>query len=277
MNFKKAIVIYKKEMLELFRDKRTLFTTIILPVILYPLLFVGFSAIMSRQVDVLEKRGATIAFQDSLSFRTPETLAIRDSIYEDLKKIENFSIIPAPPALEKLYQEGEIDAIVTVKDSLNVLQEPVLIVSIRYDGSGEKGMMVYHKLENRLLETSQKITAQRLEALHIDQQTLKPLEIKPIDTSTAEKKMGSVLGAMLPYLMILLLITGASVVAADLVAGEKERQTLETLLVSSVSRGEIVLGKYLTIVTMAMVNVVINLVSISFSIQYMLSQTGLDL
>jgi len=277
MNFKKAIVIYKKEMLELFRDKRTLFTTIILPVILYPLLFVGFSAIMSRQVDVLEKRGATIAFQDSLSFRTPETLAIRDSIYEDLKKIENFSIIPAPPAMEKLYQEGEIDAIVTVKDSLNVSQEPVLIVSIRYDGSGEKGMMVYHKLENRLLETSQKITAQRLEALHIDQQTLKPLEIKPIDTSTAEKKMGSVLGAMLPYLMILLLITGASVVAADLVAGEKERQTLETLLVSSVSRGEIVLGKYLTIVTMAMVNVVINLVSISFSIQYMLSQTGLDL
>lgn len=55
MNFKKAFVIYKKEMLELFRDKRTLFTTIILPVILYPLLFAGFGAIMTRQADVLEK------------------------------------------------------------------------------------------------------------------------------------------------------------------------------------------------------------------------------
>ncbi len=108
MNFKKAIIIYKKEMLELFRDKRTLFTTIILPVILYPLLFVGFSAIMSRQVDVLEKRGATIAFQDSLSIRTPETLAIRDSIYEDLNKIEHFKIIPAPSVVDKLYQEGEL-------------------------------------------------------------------------------------------------------------------------------------------------------------------------
>jgi len=152
MNFKKAIIIYKKEMLELFRDKRTLFTTIILPVILYPLLFVGFSAIMRRQVDVLEKRGATIAFQDSLSIRTPETLAIRDSIYEDLNKIEHFKIIPAPSVVDKLYQEGELDAIVTLKDSLNATQKPVLKVFIRYDGSGEKGMMVYQKLESRLLE-----------------------------------------------------------------------------------------------------------------------------
>ena len=176
MNFKKAIIIYKKEMLELFRDKRTLFTTIILPVILYPLLFVGFSAIMSRQVDVLEKRGATIAFQDSLSIRTPETLAIRDSIYEDLNKIEHFKIIPAPSVVDKLYQEGELDAIVTLKDSLNAAQKPVLKVFIRYDGSGEKGMMVYQKLESRLLETSQKITTQRLEVLHIDPQTIKPLD-----------------------------------------------------------------------------------------------------
>ena len=146
MNFKKAFVIYKKEMLELFRDKRTLFTTIILPVILYPLLFAGFGAIMTRQADVLEKRGATVAFQDSLTFRTPETLAIRDSIYEDLTKIEHFQIIPAPPTLNLLYQEGDIDAIVTIKDSLNVNQEPVFLVTIRYDGSGEKGLMVYHKL-----------------------------------------------------------------------------------------------------------------------------------
>ncbi|MCB5246158.1 MAG: CPBP family intramembrane metalloprotease [Candidatus Cloacimonetes bacterium] len=277
MNFKKAFVIYKKEMLELFRDKRTLFTTIILPVILYPLLFAGFGAIMTRQADVLEKRGATVAFQDSLTFRTPETLAIRDSIYEDLTKIEHFQIIPAPPTLNLLYQEGDIDAIVTIKDSLNVNQEPVFLVTIRYDGSGEKGLMVYHKLESSLLNTSQKISAQRLQALDIDQQIIKPMEIMPLDTSTTEKKMGNILGTILPYLMILLLITGASVVAADLVAGEKERQTLETLLVSSVSRSEIVLGKYLTIVTMAMVNVIINLVSISFSIQYLLSQSGLDM
>ena len=49
MNFKKALVIFRKEILEMLRDRRTLFATIVLPVVLYPVLFIGFSAIMSRQ------------------------------------------------------------------------------------------------------------------------------------------------------------------------------------------------------------------------------------
>lgn len=57
MNFKKSLIVFRKELSELLRDRRTLFTNIILPVILYPLLFVGFSAIMSRQAGVIEKRG----------------------------------------------------------------------------------------------------------------------------------------------------------------------------------------------------------------------------
>ena len=67
MNFNKALVVYRKEILEVLRDKRTLFTTLILPVILYPLLIVGFNSIMARQTGVLEKKGASIAVQDSVN------------------------------------------------------------------------------------------------------------------------------------------------------------------------------------------------------------------
>jgi sodium transport system permease protein len=81
----------------------------------------------------------------------------------------------------------------------------------------------------------------------------------------------------LPYIMIIMLLTGASVVAADLVAGEKERKTLETLLVAGVGRKEVVIGKYLTIISLGMLNLVVNLFSISFSLRYMLSQSGLDM
>ncbi len=80
---------------------------------------------------------------------------------------------------------------------------------------------------------------------------------------------------ILPYLLIMLLITGAAVVASDLVAGEKERKTLETLLFLG-SQNEIVLGKYLTNTTFAMVNVFINLFSLFFSMRYMISQSGLE-
>lgn len=67
----------------------------------------------------------------------------------------------------------------------------------------------------------------------IDPEILSLVDVNPRDTSSSQKKMGMYLGMMMPYLVILLLVTGASTVAADLVAGEKERHTLETLLVSS--------------------------------------------
>jgi ABC-type Na+ efflux pump permease subunit len=67
MNFKKTLVGYRKETLEVLRDKRTIFTTFILPVILYPLLIVGFNSLMMRQTAVLEERGATLAVADQIN------------------------------------------------------------------------------------------------------------------------------------------------------------------------------------------------------------------
>jgi sodium transport system permease protein len=75
----------------------------------------------------------------------------------------------------------------------------------------------------------------------------------------------------------MLLVAGASVVAGDLVAGEKERRTLETLIVSSAHRNEIVLGKYLTVISFALINVAVNLISLYFSMRSIASQSGLQM
>nr|HPH93964.1 ABC transporter permease subunit/CPBP intramembrane protease [Candidatus Cloacimonas sp.] len=103
------------------------------------------------------------------------------------------------------------------------------------------------------------------------------IDIRERDTSSAQKKMGMFLGMFLPYIIIMMLFAGASIVAADLVAGEKERKTLETLLVSSVGRLEIVCGKYLTIITLAMLNMIVNLFSISFSLRFMLANQNTEM
>ncbi len=276
MNFRKALVIFRKEILEMLRDKRTLFATIVLPVVLYPVLFIGFSAIMSRQNEVLEKRGATVALLDSLSIRDQASREAYNLILGGLKETPYLTTLEAPPQLEKLYASKDIKAVVSLSDSLSPAGVVTYKVGIRYDASGDQGQLLFGKLEKSLMQTAQTIITKRLRDLQVGQEYIKPLLINQIDTSTAAKKMGSVLGMILPYIVILMLVTGASVVAADLVAGEKERRTLETLLVSSATRGEIVLGKYLTIFTMAMINVVINLVSISFSVSYLLSQFGLE-
>ncbi|MBW6514497.1 MAG: ABC transporter permease subunit [Candidatus Syntrophosphaera sp.] len=275
MNFKKAGIVYRKEILEMLRDRRTLFATIVLPVIMYPLLFMGFTTIMSRQTEVLEKRGATIAFQDSLQIRDTASLAMSSAIQNSIDGIEFYSLMPSPPEVERLHKEKEIQAIVTLSDSVGASGLPTYKVRVRYDASDERGQLVYRRIDQALMQTAQEEIGNRLSSLRVDPQLIKPIIIDPVDTSTAEKKMGSILGIILPYMMILMLVAGASTIAADLVAGEKERRTLETLLVSSATRSEIVLGKYLTIITMAMINVVINLVSISLSIRFFLSQSGL--
>jgi len=218
MNFKKALIVYRKELLELLRDKRTLFATIVLPVILYPLLMIGFSSVMSRQSEVLTKRGATVAFFDSLSVRDESSLQISSQIQKGIDGIEYFDLMPAPPETEKLYQEKEIQAIVTLSDSLSGGEVYKYRIGVRYDASDERGQLIFSKIDKALTATSQEVINARLLEKDIDPQVIEPFIIDPVDTSTAEKKMGSLLGMILPYIMILMLVVGASAVAADLVA-----------------------------------------------------------
>lgn len=271
MNSKKVMIVYRKELLEVLRDKRTLFTTLLLPVILYPLLIVGFNAIMTRQTGILEEQGATVAVQDSVQN------AISMKLISGLSQIENFTILPAGANSQELYIAKDIQSIVTIRDSVRADGLKTYHVYIQYDAANERGNLTYNKLSGNIAETQKEILAEELEQSGINPDLMNIVDVRKRDTADSQKKMGMLLGMFLPYIMIIMLLTGASVVAADLVAGEKERKTLETLLVAGVGRKEVVIGKYLTIISLGMLNLVVNLFSISFSLRYMLSQSGLDM
>jgi sodium transport system permease protein len=271
MNSKKVMIVYRKELMEVLRDKRTLFTTLLLPVILYPLLIVGFNAIMARQTGVLEQKSASVAVQDSVMNATSM------AIIENLAEIENYTILPAAGNAQALYENRDIQAIVSISDSLTAGGLTAYHIYIQYDTANEQSRTVYSKLKEQLAESEKALMQEQLQLRGVPTDLMNILDVRQIDTASSQRKMGMILGMFLPYIMIIMLLTGASVVAADLVAGEKERKTLETLLVSGIGRLEIVIGKYLTIITLAMLNLVINLFSISFSMRYMLSQAGMDM
>ena len=271
MNFKKVGVVYRKELLEVLRDKRTLFATLILPVLLYPLLIVGFNSIMTRQTEALQEQGATIAVMDSTSNDVSRKLVT------DMSRIENYTFVPYSASTAKLYNEKDIQAIVSIRDSIGIDGTQFYKVYIQYDKSKDKGRIIFDKLKSSISETEKGIQKDQLAQSGINPEFMELVSVRERDTSTAQKKMGMLLGMFLPYIMIIMLLTGASSVAADLVAGEKERRTLETLLVSSAARQELVFGKYLTIITLAMVNVMVNLFSISFSLKFMLANAAADM
>jgi sodium transport system permease protein len=76
---------------------------------------------------------------------------------------------------------------------------------------------------------------------------LEPIVLEKINTADSRENWGEKIGGMLPYLLFILCLQGAMAPATDIGAGEKERGTLETLLISPIERNKIVLGKFLTI------------------------------
>nr|HPN40801.1 ABC transporter permease subunit [Candidatus Cloacimonadota bacterium] len=269
MSFNKALIVYRKELLEMMRDRRTLFATFIIPLILYPLLFIGFGSIMSRQTAVLEERGAEIAFADSVNNH------ISAAIIAGIKTNKGYNLLPYNQDTQGLYNSGNIQAIVSIGDSITAAGSSVYKVLVSYDSSKERNQLIYRKIKDSVTETKESSIATELSKRDVDPALMELIRVDAIDTSSAQKRLGSYLGMILPYIMIMMLVAGAATVAGDLVAGEKERRTLETLLVSSAQRNELVLGKYLTIITVAMVNVVVNLFSMGFSMQFLVGSQGI--
>ena len=271
MNFKKIFTIYKKEMLDILRDKRTVISTIVVPIILYPLLMVGISSIMSRQEQKLEEQTAIIYLDDQ----------VRDmnsgKIMAYLSNVKNVQIMNEVDDPMNLIHEDIVKAIITITDTVNSSGFQILRAKISYDESDEKAARVFRQLRDEFVKIENDIIGDRLADISVDVEILSAVEVIKDNIAPPEQMLGFFIGQILPYLLIMLTISGGAVVASDLVAGEKERGTLETILVSAAHRNELVFGKYLTIITISFITVFLNLFSMYVSFQHMLGQTGIDM
>ncbi|MDY6916049.1 MAG: ABC transporter permease subunit/CPBP intramembrane protease [Candidatus Cloacimonadota bacterium] len=271
MNYRKIITIYKKELLDLLRDRRTVVSSIVIPIILYPLIMIGFSGLMSRQEMKMEQKELTIYVQDNIQDEKSE------KVFTKFKEIENLQIMqPVENSQLQTYmdllREDSIQAVVTLNDSINSAGYEVMQLNIHYNKAEENSSEVYRRLSNVLPEIEKELVASRLKKLQVDTQILDAVETKTENVAPPTKMFGFVLGRILPYLLILITISSGAVVASDLVAGEKERGTLETILVSAADRMDIVVGKYLTIITISIVSVLLNLFSMFISVRHILFQ-----
>lgn len=276
MNLKKIIVIYKKEMLDLVRDRRTIITSFILPILLYPLLMIGFSSMMSRQEMKLEQQELVIYLNDMVHDETSRELK------ESLSQIETFQIMDEAIVYNEstyldLLQEKSIQALINVEDSLSASGYRIINITCFYDETSEKSSLAYRKIRDNLRDLEEVFISKRLEKIKINSEILNAVEIKKRNIAPPEQMVGFLVGKFLPYLLIILTISGASIIASDLIAGEKERGTLETILVSAAKRNELVIGKYLTIITISIITVLLNLLSMYLSFRHIFMQVGTNM
>jgi sodium transport system permease protein len=231
MNTKIITTVYRKEMLDLLRDRRTILSMIALPVLVFPLLF----AVMSKFIGQAEKKAETEA----------TTVAVgRGAIPAD------FTPVIARSGLRPIEVEDVAVAVRESKASAGLrVSGDAKTVTVYAEGTRQSSRIAAEKLQAQLGELIDTRIAASLREAKLDPGVLKPFLVKRENVASERKMGGFLLGSMLGYIVILLMFSGGMYAAIDMAAGEKERKTLEALLASPARRTDLVLGKILACVT----------------------------
>jgi sodium transport system permease protein len=258
MSLRNVGVVYRKEMVEALRDRRTLITTFLVPLLMIPLLGSGFVAVMSAALGNAKKEKPKVMIvggQDS------------PAVVEALSKNPKFTIVPTKDDWRDEIINKDIRAAVEIPDGFdaNLEKGQAGTIKINIYGGEIKSELAESNLEAYLKEYRDEMAGKRLEANHLPADLLRAFLVRRQSIAPPEKEAGAILGGIISYMLILMCLQGAMNPAIDLTAGEKERGTMETILSSPISRTHLVLGKFLLVLTAALVTALLLLVSVSVS------------
>jgi len=258
MNTRNIGFIYRKELTEWLRDRRTLISTVLVPLLAFPLLMTGISAVAISVIGKAQKEKATIVI-----------LGGEDSpkVVEDLRNVKEIEVVPTTPNWKERISNKEIRAAVAIPDGFeaSLAKGDVKTVNIYfYEGDIKSGFGADH-VEKYFKKYRDDVVKQRLEAKKLPANIIKPFDIKQENVAPPEKVSGAAFGGLIGYMVILLCMTGATYPAIDLTAGEKERGTMETILSSPVSRQDLVLGKFFLVLSAALATATLAVISMGMS------------
>ncbi|MBI3886449.1 MAG: ABC transporter permease [Opitutae bacterium] len=248
MNWRNLTTVYLKELRDSLRDRRTLLSTIIIPTLVIPLMVFGVGKVMSKVMSQAQGDSSPIMIvggEDS-----PGIVAALKAERDPAKNRPVFRVVPTGDYRTAI-GDKKIRAAVEIptgfEAALKTGDAPTVTI-FYYEGEIKSGLG-QRALEKFFTDLRQKTAEKRLTEHNLPVSLLKPFEVKRKNAAPPEKVGGNLVGGFVPYLIIILCFTGAMYPAMDLTAGEKERGTMETLLCSPVPRVDIVLGKFLMVLT----------------------------
>ena len=266
MNLRNVGIVYRKELTEWLRDRRTLISTVLVPLLAFPILMVGMTSLMTVMIGKAEKETAKVMIiggEDS------------PQVVEKLREVKDVEIAPYTDDWKKRISEKEIRAAVDIpKDFDSALaQGKELTVKIYFYQGEIKSSFGANHVEKFFDDYRDSVISSRLSARNLPSEIIKPFEVKQENVAPPEKVSGAALGGLLGYMVILLSMTGAIYPAIDLTAGEKERGTMETILSSPLSRVDLVLGKFLLVLSASLSTAILAIISMGTSF-YLVGNSG---
>lgn len=254
MNWRNVIVVYLKELTDSLRDRRTLLSMIIVPTLVMPALAFVVGRIATKVVAGARQEKPAI-----MVLGAGEAPGLATALAQSSR----FRAMPPRDDYQRQIIDKKLRAVVRIpsgfeRDLARNSASPVVI--LHYEGEIKSGFAAA-ELERFLREYRDRHVAATLAARDLPATLVRPFEVKRENVAPPEKVGGNLFGGIVPYLIIILCFAGAMYPAIDLAAGEKERGTMETLLCSPASRVEIVLGKFLMVLTGSLSAMVLSLVS----------------
>lgn len=229
----RILVVLRKELDDTLRDRRSLANSLLSallgPLMLLVLLSVigGVSAGRAERPLELPVAGAE---------RAPGLIAFLEQ--------RNVAVLPAPADPEAAVRAGEAEAVLVVGEGFadrlaEGLPAPVRLVA---DTSRQSAAGTIERASRLLEAYGDQLGALRLQARGVSPSVVAPLAVELVDTATAQSRAAGLLN-ILPYFLIFAVFVGGMGLTIDMTAGERERGSLEPLLINPLARGELVLGK----------------------------------
>ncbi len=255
MNNGRIFSLYKKEILDVLRDKKTLVVMILVPLFLYPgMMFLSTFLLGQVTKESLANTYEIGILNDSYSDEIISVMTDETDEFEYLFHISEFESLDV--GINAL-QDGNIDAFISVST-----EDDVPTYEISYVVSKNQSATAGSYAQDIFLKYKENVRQEKMEALLSDaDKVLNPMWIKLQNIDSDEASMGSVIGMVLPMILITSILLGAIYPAIDVTAGERERGTLETLMTIPVRVSEIMTGKFLAVATIAVFSALLNLAS----------------
>ncbi len=259
MNLAVIWTVAKKELVDLFRDRKTMALGLFMGPILIPALILGMSVLAEKKMRT--QLESTLELPVVGAEHAPNLVAFLES--------RNIEAVPAPADPDQAVRQQDFDVVLRIGPEYGEQwrgSEPAEVELI-YDSSRQDSQIPVNRLRGVLHEYSRTVGVLRGINRGVSPEAGFAVQIGQRDVATPEARRGMLL-AFLPYMLILFSFLGGAALVIDITAGERERQSLEPLLATPAARAAIMSGKILAACLFGMLSLLLIVLSLKLSFQF---------
>ncbi len=262
MNTKRMFTLFKRELTDILRDKKTLFMMLVVPIIIYPLLIIGMTFLMSSVMNSQAEKTYLVAFdeEDELAAK------IADIIENNPDKLSYKLEIVQKSDCKKALEAGDIDIYVSKASDGRI--------SLCYLSAKDRSNTALDALTDAFEIYREELQKERIDEAGLDADyLLNPIHYEGEDLSSTEESVGNMIGSIIPFFIVTMILLGALYPSIDVTAGEKERGTLETLLTLPITNFEMIMSKFLAVSCIACASAILNVFSMGGAMAFLVSSS----